>query len=439
MAVAAGPLGGALVTIAGRDHVRDDEGSLAAASMDGLRPRWVVRPDSVEALSRVIALAHDGGLAVVPRGSASALELGNPPTRLDIVVDLSGLDRTIEYNPDDVTITVQAGATAGALAALLAPRRQWLPIDPPGVVSRTLGGVAATNAGGPLRARFGGLRDLLLGARFVQPDGVVTWGGSKVVKSVSGYDVPKLMVGALGTLGVLAELTLRLHPLPETERSWLVVLDRPAAAQDFVARLVDSPLQPSRVELVNDRAAKSVLGDPGSAGVAVSIGSVADAVREQGERLGALAKAGGAEIVPLPDGFWPAMSAAMVAPSGATVLQVASLAGRLADTVEAIAAIVQAAASGADVRLTGCAALGTLRLVVVGASVAEMTAVTTRVRAWVGELGGSVVIASGPVELRRAVDPWGPIEPGALGLMRALRDEFDPKRVLNPGRYVGGL
>jgi len=439
MAVAAGSLGEALITIAGRDRVRDDEGSLAAASVDGLRPRWVVRPDSLEALSRVIALAHDGGLAVVPRGSASAIELGNPPTRLDIVVDLSGLDRMIEYNPDDLTITVQAGMTIGALAALLAPHRQWLPVDPPGVVTRTLGGVAATNAVGPLRARFGGPRDLLLGARFVQPDGVVTWGGSKVVKSVSGYDVPKLMVGALGTLGVLAELTLRLHPLPETERSWLVVLDRPAAAQDLVARLIDSPLQPSRVELVNDRAAKAVLGDPGSAGVAVSIGSVADAVREQGERLGALAKAGGAEIVPLADGFWRAMSAAMVPPPGATVLHVASLAGRLADTVEAIAAIVQVAASGADVRLTGCAILGALRVVVVGASVAEMAAVTTRVRAWVSELGGSVVIASGPVELRRAVDPWGPIEPGALGLMRTLRDEFDPKRVLNPGRYVGGL
>ena len=439
MAVASGSLGEALVTIAGRERVRDDEGSLAAASVDGLRPRWVVRPDSLEALSRVVALARDGGLALVPRGSASALELGNPPTRLDMVVDLSGLDRTIEYNPDDLTITVQAGMTAGALATLLEPHGQWLAIDPPGVASRTLGGVAASNASGPLRARFGGLRDLLLGARFVQPDGVVTWGGSKVVKSVSGYDVPKLMVGALGTLGVLTELTLRLHPLPETERSWLVALDRPDAAQDFVARVVDSPLQPSRVELLNDSAARAVLGESGSAGVAVSIGSVADAVREQGERLGALAKTGGAGIVPLPDGFWRAMSAAMVPPPGSTVLHVASLAGRLADTVESIADIVQAAAPGATVTLTGCAILGTLRLVVGGASVAGMAAVTTRVRAWVGELGGSVVIAGGPIELRRSVDPWGPIEPGALGLMRALRDEFDPKRVLNPGRFVGGL
>jgi glycolate oxidase FAD binding subunit len=438
MAVAARSIGEALVTIAGRDRVRDDGGSLDAATVDGLRPRWVVRPASIDQLSRAIALANDGGLAVVPRGAGSALELGNPPSRVDVVIDLTGLDQVIEYNPDDLTITVQAGMSAGALAALLAPHRQWLPIDPPGIAARTLGGVTATNASGPLRARFGGLRDLLLGVRFVQADGVLTWGGSKVVKSVSGYDVPKLMVGALGTLGVLAELTLRLHPLPDSERSWLVALDRPQAAQDFVGRLIDSPLQPNRVELFNDDAARLVLGESGSAGVAVAIGSVADAVLEQGERLGALAKAVGARITPLPDGFWSRVDSAMVAPPGWTVLHVTSLAGRLADTIDAIGDIVRTA-SGAAVRLNGCASLGTFRVLMGGASDAEMAAVVTRVRAWIAEVGGSVVVARGSVELRRAVDPWGPVEPGALALMRALRDEFDPTRVLNPGRYVGGL
>jgi glycolate oxidase FAD binding subunit len=438
MAVAARSIGEALVTIAGRDRVRDDGGSLDAATVDGLRPRWVVRPASIDQLSRAIALANDGGLAVVPRGAGSTLELGKPPSRVDIVIDLTGLDQVIEYNPDDLTITVQAGMSAGALAALLAAHRQWLPIDPPGIAARTLGGVTATNASGPLRARFGGLRDLLLGVRFVQADGVLTWGGSKVVKSVSGYDVPKLMVGALGTLGVLAELTLRLHPLPDSERSWLVALDRPQAAQDFVARLIDSPLQPNRVELFNDDAARLVLGESGSAGVAVAIGSVADAVLEQGERLGALAKAAGARITPLPDGFWSRVDSAMVAPPGWTVLHVTSLAGRLADTIDAIGDIVRTA-SGAAVRLNGCASLGTFRVLMGGASDADMAAVVTRVRAWIAEVGGSVVVARGSVELRRAVDPWGPVEPGALALMRALRDEFDPTRVLNPGRYVGGL
>jgi len=439
MAVAARSIGEALVTIAGRDRVRDDAGSLDAATVDGLRPRWVVRPVSLDQLSRVVALAYDGGLAVVPRGAGSALELGHPPSRVDIVADLSGLDQMIEYNPDDLTITAQAGMSAGALAALLAPRRQWLPIDPPGIAARTLGGITATNASGPLRARFGGLRDLLLGVRFVQPDGVVTWGGAKVVKSVSGYDVPKLMVGALGTLGVLAELTLRLHPLPDTERSWLVTLERAQAAQEFVARLVDSPLQPSRIELFNDNALKLLRADLAGVGVAVSIGSVADAVREQGERLSTMATAAGAQIVPLPDGFWGRVDSAMAPPPGFTVLHVTSLTGRLADTADALEDIARAAAPGAEVRLSGCASLGTFRVLVGGASDAEMAAVTTRVRAWVGEVGGSAVVARGSVELRRAVDPWGLVDPGAFALMRALRDEFDPKRVLNPGRYVGGL
>jgi glycolate oxidase FAD binding subunit len=439
MPVAARSIGEALVSIAGRQGVRDDADALAAAAVDGLRPSWVVRPGSIDQLSRVLALAHDAGLAVIPRGSGSALELGSPPTRADLVVDLRGLDDVIEYNPADLTVSVQAGVSAGALAARLAPHRQWLALDPPGAATRTLGGIAATNASGPLRARYGTLRDLLLGVRFVQADGVVTWGGSKVVKSVSGYDVPKLMVGALGTLGVLAELTLRLHSRPDAERSWLVGLASAVQAQAFVERVIASPLQPSRIEIFNDEMLKLLSAESSGAGVAVSIGSVAEAVREQGERLGAMAKIGRAQIVPLPDGFWTAAESALTCPPGWTALHVVSLADRLADTVGAIEKAARTTASRAEVRLSGCAALGTLRVLLGGASVAEVAAITTRVRHHIAAIGGSAVVARGAAELRKAVDPWGPIEPGSFALMRALRDEFDPRRVLNPGRYVGGL
>src|SRR5437867_10962768 len=439
MPVAARSIGEALVSIAGRQGVRDDAETLAAAAVDGLRPSWVVRPGSIDQLSGVLALAHDAALAVIPRGSGEALELGSAPTRADLVVDLRGRDEVIEYNPADLTVTVQAGVSAGALAARLAPHRQWLALDPPGAAARTLGGIAATNASGPLRARYGTLRDLLLGVRFVQADGVVTWGGSKVVKSVSGYDVPKLMVGALGTLGVLGELTLRLHPRPDVEGSWLVLLPSTQAAQGLVERIVDSPLQPNRIEFFNDRALESLPVETAVAGVAVSIGSVVEAVREQGERLVTMAKAAGARTVPLPDEFWSVADRALTAERHESALQVAVVAGRLADTERAITEAVRTAAPGAQVRISGCAAVGTFRVLVSGASVAEAAAMVTRVRAWATELGGSVVVASGPAELRKAVDPWGPIDPGPFALMRALRDEFDPKRVLNPGRYVGGL
>src|SRR5207249_2895159 len=161
------------------------------------------------------------------------------------------LDRVLEYNPDDLTASVEAGVTLGALAKLLSDRRQFAALDPPGGTSRSLGGITATNAVGPLACRYGAMRDRLLGVRFVQADGVVTWGGAKVVKSVTGYDVPKLMVGALGTLGVLAELTVRLYPVPEHEASWLVSLRSPEAAQELLTAILDSTLQPNRVEILN--------------------------------------------------------------------------------------------------------------------------------------------------------------------------------------------
>ena len=439
MPAAARSIGEALVTIAGREGVQDDDRARTAAAVDGQLPRWVVRPASIDQLGRIVALAHDDGLAVVPRGGGSALELGHPPARVDVLVDLSGLDQVLEYNPDDLTITVQAGITAGTLATLLAPRRQFLALDPPGAAARTLGGMTATNASGPLRARYGTMRDLLLGVRFVQADGVVTWGGSKVVKSVSGYDVPKLMVGALGTLGVLGELTLRLHPLPDAERSWLVLLASAEAAQAFIERVIASPLQPNRIEFFNERALRSVPVEAAAAGVALSIGSVAEAVREQGERLDAMAKADGARIVPLPGGFWSRAARASTPEGNGAVLHVASLPSRLAETERAIGDAVRTAAPGGEVWISGCAGLGTFRVRVGNASAAQTALATTRLRARVIELAGSVVIVRGPAELRKTVDPWGPVEAGPFALMRALKDEFDAKRVLNPGRFVGGL
>src|SRR6058998_3104432 len=164
MAVSARSIGEAFVSIAGRDRVRDDTAALAAATVDGVQPRWAVRPASLEQLSRILALDCDGRLAVVPRGAGSSQELGHPLSRVDVVLDLTGLDQVIEYNPDDLTVTVQAGISSGALAARLSPRRQWLALDPPGGAARTLGGIVATNASGPRRVRYGTARDAARGS-----------------------------------------------------------------------------------------------------------------------------------------------------------------------------------------------------------------------------------------------------------------------------------
>lgn len=432
MSVATRGPGAALAAIAG-DGVTDDASALAAAAVDGRRPRWLVRPATLDAVARVVALAHDEGLAVVPRGAGTALTLGAVPERVDIVLDLARLDTIVEYTPDDLTVTVQAGCTAGALATALAARRQTLPLDPPGWSARTLGGIAATAASGPLRARYGTARDLLLGVRFVQADGVLTWGGAKVVKSVTGYDVPKLLVGSLGTLGVLGELTLRLHPLPEAEGTSLLEFRHAETAVEVVARLVDSTVQPNRLELL-DAGALGACGLPAApAGLVLSVASVDAAVRAQQSVIGAEAGRVRARVETMGPGFWRTYDR-MLATTGTTVLRVATLATRLGPTLDEAHAVL-----GAEAIMTACAPLGVLRVATRAEDPAALAKAIERLRAFVAADDGSVVVERGSTALRASVDPWGPVAAEPLGLMRALKREFDPRGTLNPGRFVGGL
>jgi glycolate oxidase FAD binding subunit len=428
MSVTAGALGTALVAVVGPGAVVADP-----IPAEGLPPaRWQVRPHALDEVARVVALAHDEKLTVVPRGSGSALVLGAPPARVDLLLDLSGLDAIVEHNPDDLTATVQAGVTAGALAARLATHRQTLPLDPPGWPRRTLGGIAATAAAGPLRARYGTMRDLLLGVRFVQADGVVTWGGARVVKSVTGYDVPKLLVGSLGTLGVLGELTLRLHPLPEAEATCLVELPSVEATQELVAALVDSTLQPSRFEVL-DAAALAASGLPAAAaGLVLSFGSVPAAVRAQQAALETHAARLRAPVETMGPGFWRTYDRLLC--RGGTVLRMVTLATRLAATL-----IETRGALGDGVLVAGCAPLGALRVLVDGGEPEMLARGIERLRGFVAPDDGSVVVERGPAVLAAGVDPWGPVPEPALELMRAVKQEFDPQRTLNPGRFVGGL
>ncbi len=437
MAVSTASMAGVFAERLGPDRLIVDPGALSAAAIDGHTPRFIARPASIDHVAAVLAIAWDENLAVVPRGAGTALGLGAAPSRVDVVLDLTGLDHVLEDNPDDLTVSVEAGMTAGGLAERLAGRRQWLPMDPPGWRRRTLGGMIATNAAGPLRARYGALRDLVLGVRFVQADGVVTWGGARVVKSVTGYDVPKLMVGALGTLGVLCELTLRLQPMPEAEQTWLATFTSVEAAQAFAARVVNSPLQPMRLELLNEAALRVCQAPSAPFGVAVAIGSAHPAVREQGEALAVLASGEKVRVAAVGEDLWTRYDAALTPAEDEVILRIGSLPSRLADTVEVIERAFPAAERA--VLITGCAALGSLRVAITGADVETVKRLVEEMRGLTADFGGAVVVESAPTSVRAAFDPWGPVEPAALGLMRAIKQEFDARGVLNPGRFVGGL
>jgi glycolate oxidase FAD binding subunit len=360
------------------------------------------------------------------------MTLGNPPRRLDGVLDLSGLAAVVDYEPADLTATVQCGIPLAALAARLAAQRQFFPLDPLDGSSRSVGGVLATSASGPLRYRYGTPRDLLLGVRFVQADGTVTWGGARVVKSVTGYDIPKLMVGSLGTLGVLVEATLRLHPLPEAERTWLVTFPTAERAAGLLAAILDSSLQPNRLEILSGTAAATRSG--GDAAVAVSFGSVPEAVSAQGEDLVAIARGEGGRVAPAEGDFWSRPWGFLA--DATVVLKVAALpaeAAALCGEIQQLAAGIGMAAG-----IVGEAGNGVLHVALSGTlSAAEWESrVIAPLRGRVAPVGGSVVVERAPREVKERLDVWGPVEPATLALMNRLKGEFDPLGTLNPGRYV---
>lgn len=436
MAVSTPALHDALAELVGREHLLRDPAGLARYAVDGLVPGVVARPGSGEEVGRLLALCSAERLAVVPRGAGTAQALGNPPRRLDLVLELGRLAGVHEYVPEDMVATVGAGLTLAGLGAHLAPHRQRLALDPPGGGPRSVGGVLATNASGPLRFRYGTSRDLLLGVRFVQADGTLTWGGAKVVKSVTGYDVPKLLVGSLGTLGIIVEATLRLHPMPPATRSWQVGLPSPAAAAAFLAALVDSPLQPDRAVLLDAAGLRraGLTADP--IALLLSIASVAEAVEQQGRALEALARVHRGQAAAVAETAWSALGAAVEAP---VLLRLASEPRRLLDWAEA--GWAAAGRLGVEIAVLAQPGHGVVEMAVWGSPDLRHLGqdLVRPLRAAVEAEGGSLVVQRAPVELKRSYEVWGSISREILSIMKRIKGEFDPADVLSPGRFVGGL
>src|SRR2546428_7209922 len=233
------PFRSSVIALLGPDHVRP--ASLADA-VSGVRPRLVVDPGTEKELAEVLRLSNEAGLAVIPRGGGTKLGWGNPPSRADLILSTARLDEIIEHAWADLTVTVQAGCTIQRLQETLAQHGQRLALDPLWPEKTTVGGVLSTNDSGGLRLRFGALRDLIIGVTIALPDGTLASSGGKVVKNVAGYDLPKLVTGARGTLGVITRAVFRLHPLPRRTRSVSISTADGVEMQQFVLAVQNSKL-----------------------------------------------------------------------------------------------------------------------------------------------------------------------------------------------------
>jgi glycolate oxidase FAD binding subunit len=212
--------------------------------------RETVRPATWEEAAEVVRRAYETATPVYPLGGGTGMSLGLVPADPGIGLDLTGLSRVVDYPARDLTVTVEAGVTMAALADLLAAERQRLPVDVPRADRATLGGVIATNANGPRRYGEGPLRDYVIGIAAIDGRGNLFHGGGRVVKNVAGYDFCKLLTGSLGSLGIITQVTLKLKPIPDQSTLVACALPDEAAAERLLAALVTSRTRPTAIELL---------------------------------------------------------------------------------------------------------------------------------------------------------------------------------------------
>ena len=218
MSQAALSLASRLEDLVGAGRVLADAASLAAYEVDGQRPSAALLPGSVPETAEILRFASAERRAVIPVGGKTHLGIGMPPQRYDLALDLSRLNRLLAYEPNDLTLGAEPGITYAELDRQLREKGQFLPLAPPLAERATLGGIVAAAADTPLRYGYGTARDFLLGIEFVTGEGVISKSGGRVVKNVTGYDLHKLFVGSLGTLGVITRLNFRTFPLPPDQK-----------------------------------------------------------------------------------------------------------------------------------------------------------------------------------------------------------------------------
>jgi len=376
--------------------------------------------------------------------------LGNVSGNMDLVLDLGRLNTVIDFQPEDLTVTVEAGTAINTLQATLAQGGMFLPLEAPLGQKATVGGILAANTSGPRRHAYGLPRDWLIGISVVAADGTETKAGGKVVKNVTGYDLNRLYTGSLGTLGVIVEATFKLAPRPAYSQALTASFDSIGAAVDAGRHLLDQPYSPQGVHVLSREASIRLEqhGDHQASVIAFFEGPSAELVQRRGQECSRILNDAGA-IGPrtigspeyssilggLTDLGWSAeskpdlMIKINVPPSG------------VADLVEKLrkdSPPMKAPGISADV------GFGMVRLFwwEGGDSAAfdepAMLEEIQRVREFANAAGGNAVVELCPVAIKRQIDVWGE-SPQSIEIMRRIKNKFDPSGILNPGRFVGGI
>ena len=455
-----------LEKIVGAQGIVTDPGQLASWSVDGLTPQAMVAPADLKQAAAVIKEANRQGFKLALAGGGTMSSIGGLLTGATVVLSTKRLDKIIDMDPSNLTVTAQGGVVHGDLQDLLTGlenrcffpvdselqetadymcssreyKGAFIPVDPPLARKATMGGMVAANTTGPFSLLYRPLRDLVLGVRFVSPTGEIIGMGGKTVKNVSGYDVSKLMIGSYGCLGLVGEMTIRLLPLPEEKASLVVIFDQAAKAKDMVRTVLDSKLIPTALEALNATAlglAASDLPQPPAGGLAVVVAleGLAEDVKRQVKDLKEMAaKCGASQAVELQaqagSELWTALADKPL--MGAEVKFKASyLFGGYPVFMDL------AASAGGDCAFRVSAGLAQSHIFMLADGVAAAAA-GAKYRQAALDLKGALVVEKASPQFKGDFDVWGPPRSDFV-VAKRIKQELDPQGVMNPGRMVGGL
>ena len=389
---------GPLAAIVGPEYVR------------GLGEAVAVAPGSTEEIAAVLRLAGENHLAVVERGGGTKQGWGYPVAPA-LVLEMHRLSKQREHTWQDMTCIVEAGCTWAALQAGLAQHGQFVAVDPLWPDKATVGGIVATNDSGALRQRYGGLRDLIIGMTIVLADGTIAHTGGKVVKNVAGYDLHKLMIGAFGTLGVVTSVNFRLHSIPRSQQSFTVSAGSVEPVGRVMLAMLHAQLSTVAIQL---------RGGMDGFDLDIRLASLPEVLETQAGALEMLAQSEGLRLGAAADEVWNARQRQLDADVVCKGTMLPSEIARFAERVRGLGGESVTQAGGIMIAGFPAAAAGQL----------------PQLRRELEEASGSLMVLKQPAEAK--LDCWGTL-PDSLPLMREIKRQFDPERILNPGRFLGQI
>ena len=436
-----------LKRIVGESGILSEE-QVVPYTFDGYTPKAVVLPASVQEMQEVLQFAVKQDLSVIPAGAGTKLGIGNLPQKVDLVLATTHLNSVVEYEPADLTVTVEAGIRLKDLQTELAKHRQYLVLNPPYADRCTIGGIVAANASGSFRLRHGTARNQVLGLRVVRADGTVVKSGGKVVKNVAGYDLNKLYIGAFGTLGIITEVTLKLSPIPVRQAILTADFQNLQDAADTGLAIVGSQTLPMFVNLfVNadpTRGGTEVSTNGSNPMLVVGFGGDPETVEWQLTQCqGIVEQKGAIGVTIVEDESLQHLQEAVQefsADNKNTETVVAKLNLKRTDLAEFAAQIMDAnwACDAQIMALIGSGVVSVNIPVASDTDYQSLADALTQLRQTARSKQGNLIIEVAPPELKRHIDVWGSVE-GTLGLMKQIKAELDPTGLLNPGRFISSI